>query len=85
LLREGTSTAHATQEGLAQLKMHDPSKRMCPKCRSVETSGSHRKGPLEKYLLGAIGIRLYHCMNCDARFYAFSRFNEESSQTNKAA
>jgi hypothetical protein len=57
----------------------------CPKCISVEISRSHRKNPLEKYLLGAIGVRPYRCMNCDARFYAFSRFNVESSQTNKAA
>ncbi len=60
-------------------------KRLCPNCRSVDTSRSHRKGPLEKYLLGALGVRPYRCMNCDARFYVFSRFDEESSQTNKAA
>jgi hypothetical protein len=60
-------------------------KRQCPHCRSVEAFRSHRKGPLEKYLLGAIGVRPYRCMNCDARFYAFSRFDEETTVKNKAA
>jgi hypothetical protein len=59
-------------------------KRQCPNCGRGENYRSHRKSQLEKYLLGAIGVRPYRCMNCDARFYAFSRFNEESSQTNKA-
>ena len=60
-------------------------KRECPNCESVENYRSHRKGPLEKYILGVLGVRPYRCMNCDVRFYAFSRFNEESSQSNKAA
>jgi hypothetical protein len=60
-------------------------KRLCPNCRSVETSRSHRMGPLEKYILGVLGLRPYRCMICDLRFYAFSRFDEESSQSNKAA
>jgi hypothetical protein len=60
-------------------------KRLCPNCRSAESSRSHRSGPLEKYILGVLGVRPYRCMNCDVRFYAFSRFNEESSENNKAA
>jgi hypothetical protein len=60
-------------------------KRLCPNCRSAESSRSHRSGPLEKYILGVLGVRPYRCMNCDVRFYAFSRFNEESSPANKAA
>jgi predicted RNA-binding Zn-ribbon protein involved in translation (DUF1610 family) len=60
-------------------------KRLCPNCGSVENSRSHRNGALEKYLLGAFGVRPYRCLNCGIRFYAYSRFDEESSQTNKAA
>jgi hypothetical protein len=60
-------------------------KRQCPNCKSVETSRSHRKDPLEKYLLGPIGVRPYRCMNCEVRFYAFSRFDEEISMKNKPA
>jgi DNA-directed RNA polymerase subunit RPC12/RpoP len=60
-------------------------KRRCPNCGSIENSRSHRTGLLEKYILGVLGVRPYRCMNCDVRFYAFSRFDEESSQTNKAA
>jgi hypothetical protein len=60
-------------------------KRKCPNCGSVENSRSHRSGPLEKYVLGPIGVRPYRCVHCDVRFYARSRFSEECSQTNKAA
>jgi hypothetical protein len=85
LLREGTSTAHATQEGLVELKMHDSSKRLCPNCSSVETSRSHRHGAVERYVLRAIGVHPYRCLNCDVRFYAFSRFDEGPLRNNKAA
>lgn len=85
MLREGTFTAHPTQEGLVQLKMHDPSKRLCPNCRSVETSRSHRHGAVERCLLRAIGIRPFRWLNCDARFFTFSRFDEKRLQINKAA
>src|SRR5271156_2224020 len=60
-------------------------KRLCPNCRSAESSRSHRNGPLEKYLLGAIGVRLYRCLNCGVRFYAYSRFDEDTSVNDKAA
>jgi hypothetical protein len=60
-------------------------KRQCPNCGSVENSRSHRNGPIEKYFLGPIGVRPYRCLNCDVRFYAFSRFNENASVNNKAA
>jgi predicted RNA-binding Zn-ribbon protein involved in translation (DUF1610 family) len=60
-------------------------KRKCPNCGSVENSRSHRNGPFEKYLLGVIGVRPYRCTNCDVRFYAFSRFDEDLSVKNKAA
>jgi predicted RNA-binding Zn-ribbon protein involved in translation (DUF1610 family) len=60
-------------------------KRQCPNCGSVENSRSHRNNPLEKYLLGAIGVRPYRCLNCGVRFYAYSRFDADTSVNNKAA
>jgi len=60
-------------------------KRQCPNCGSVETHRSHRNGPFEKYILGVLGVRPLRCANCDARFYAFSRFDEDTSMKNKAA
>jgi hypothetical protein len=30
-------------------------------CRSVETARSHRRGPIEKYLLRAIHVRVWRC------------------------
>ena len=60
-------------------------KRECPNCGSVQNYRSHPTRPLEKYLLGPIGVRPYRCLNCEARFYAFSRFDEETSVKNKAA
>jgi hypothetical protein len=54
-------------------------RRLCPYCRSVETARSHRRGPIEKYLLRAIHVRVYRCDDCDARFYAFSRFDAAPS------
>ncbi len=60
-------------------------KRLCPNCGSVENYRSHRNGPLEKYLLGAIGVRPYRCLNCGVRFHAYSRFDEDTSGNNKAA
>jgi hypothetical protein len=48
------------------------SRRLCPYCRSMETARSHRRGPMEKYLLRAIHVRAYGCDDCNSRFYAFS-------------
>jgi len=50
-----------------------------------ETSRSHRLGGVERYLLGAIGILPYRWLDCDARFYAFSRFGAGTSVTDKVA
>jgi hypothetical protein len=47
------------------------------KCRHFSVAS---EGPIEKYLLGAIGVRPYRCMNCDAWPYTFSGFKEESLQ-----
>lgn len=60
-------------------------KRNCPHCRSMDTSRSHRRGTVERYVLAIIGVRPFRCLNCDARFYAFARFDEETSLNNKAA
>lgn len=46
-------------------------RRLCPYCRSVEVTRSHRRGPIEKYLLRAIRVRVYRCDDCNSRFYAF--------------
>jgi hypothetical protein len=45
----------------------------CPYCRSVEIARSHRRGPIEKYLLRVMHVRVYRCDGCNARFYAFSQ------------
>jgi hypothetical protein len=47
-------------------------RRLCPYCRSVEVTRSHRRGPIEKYLLRAIRVRVYRCDDCNSRFYGFS-------------
>jgi hypothetical protein len=64
--------------------MHALNKRACPHCRSLETSRSRRHGGIERYLLRVIGILPYRCLDCDARFYAFSRFGAGASVTGKA-
>ena len=58
-------------------------KRYCPRCRSIETARSHRRGTVERYLLAVIGVRPFRCLNCDVRFYAFERFDEETVVNNK--
>jgi hypothetical protein len=58
---------------------------LCPYCRSVETSRSHRRGPIEKYLLRAIHVRVYRCDDCNARFYAFARPDAAMPTNNEAA
>jgi hypothetical protein len=61
------------------------SKKPCPHCKSSETSRSHRHGGVERYFLKVIGVLPYRCRDCDARFYAFSRFGTGASDTHKAA
>jgi predicted RNA-binding Zn-ribbon protein involved in translation (DUF1610 family) len=60
-------------------------KRKCPNCGCVEISRSHRNGLLEKYLFGAVGVHPYRCLNCSVRFYAYARFDEDTSVNNTAA
>jgi hypothetical protein len=59
--------------------------RLCPYCRSVETARSHRRGPIEKYLLRAIRVRVYRCDDCNSRFYAFCHDAAASSPKKPAA
>jgi hypothetical protein len=57
----------------------------CPQCRSIETSRSHRRGTVERYLFTVIDVRPFRCLICDARFYSFARFDEETALNIKAA
>jgi len=58
--------------GFAAEPLPVATKRPCPYCRSRETARSHGRGPIEKYLLRAIHVRVYRCHDCNSRFYAFS-------------
>jgi hypothetical protein len=60
-------------------------KRLCPYCRSVEITRSHRRGAIEKYLLRAINVRVYRCDDCNSRFYGFSRSEGAVPTKNHAA
>ncbi len=60
-------------------------KRNCPHCRSVETSRSHRRGTVERYLLRVIGVRPFRCLNCDVRFYDFCEFGKSSMRDTNTA
>jgi hypothetical protein len=62
----------------------DP-KRPCPYCDSSEIFRSHRRGVLEKYLLRAIQVRPFRCVDCDARFYRLKHSGASESQDIKAA
>jgi hypothetical protein len=75
-----TTPASVRRQGI-----HMTMKRDCPQCRSIETSRSRRRGTVERYLLTVIGLRPFRCLNCDARFYAFACFDEETSLNDKAA
>jgi hypothetical protein len=61
------------QRGAAAEPISAAARRLCPYCRSVEITRSHRRGPIEKYLLRAIHVRVYRCDDCNSRFYGFSR------------
>jgi len=60
-------------------------KRVCPHCRSLETSRSHRHGSVERFLLRVIGVLPYRCLVCDARFHAFAWLGAGTSVTDRAA
>ena len=60
-------------------------RRLCPYCRSVEVTRSHRRGPIEKYLLRAIHVRVYRCDDCNSRFYGFAQSEAAAASKNNAA
>jgi ribosomal protein L37AE/L43A len=60
-------------------------RRLCPYCRSVEVARSHRRGPIEKYLLRAIHVRVYRCDDCNSRFYGFAHSEAVVPPKNHAA
>jgi hypothetical protein len=60
-------------------------KRLCPYCQSAEIARSHRRGPIEKYLLRAIHVRVYRCDDCNSRFYGFSNSEAAVPPKNHAA
>jgi hypothetical protein len=62
----------------------DP-KRHCPHCGSAEVFRSHRHGAMERYLLPAIRVRPFRCVNCDARFYRLNHSDGPASQDLTAA
>ena len=62
----------------------DP-KRHCPHCGSSEVFRSHRRGAMERYLLRAIGMLPFRCVNCDARFYRHKHSDGSESQDSRAA
>jgi hypothetical protein len=61
------------------------SRRLCPYCHGMETARAHRRGPIEKYLLRAIHVRVYRCEDCNSRFYAFSHDAASPSSASKPA
>jgi hypothetical protein len=55
-------------------------KRNSPQRGSIETSGSHRRGTVERYLLRLIGFRPFRSLNSDSRFYWFAPVDAETKQ-----
>lgn len=43
---------------------------ICPTCGGAELRRSHRRGVIERYVLGLFGFRPFRCEGCHARFYA---------------
>lgn len=71
--------------GAAAERIPAAGRRLCPYCRSVEIARSHRRGPIEKYLLRAIRVRVYRCDDCNSRFYGFSHAEAVVPPKNHAA
>jgi len=69
----------------ARQPMPVSSRRLCPFCHGMETARAHRRGPIEKYLLRAIHVRVYRCEDCNSRFYAFCHDAASSSPGKPAA
>jgi hypothetical protein len=87
-LHDRTTAMPETEFTSPQLRGGQPlpvtSRRLCPYCRGMETAPSHRRGPIEKYFLRAVHIRVYRCEDCNSRFYAFSH-DAASPSSGKAA
>lgn len=60
-------------------------KRNCPYRRSIETFRSHRRGAIKCYLRRGIRRSPYRCLDCDVRYNAFARFDDEASVNKKLA
>jgi len=65
--------------------MKPDSKRPCPYCRGSEVFRSHSRGTMERYLLRAVGVRAFRCVNCNARFYGRRDSYGPTSQDVRAA
>jgi len=65
--------------------MKADSKRICPDYGSSEVFRSHRRCAVERYLLRAIQVRPFRCVNCDARFYGRRASYGPTSQDLRAA
>ena len=65
--------------------MSSDSKRPCPYCGGSEVFRSHRRGTMERYLLRAVGVRPFRCVNCDARFYWLKHADGPESKDVRAA
>jgi len=65
--------------------MKPDSKRPCPYCGGSEVFRSHSRGTMERYLLRAVGVRAFRCVNCNARFYGHRDSYGPTSQDVRAA
>jgi len=41
----------------------------CPYCASDDVERVHRRGGMVDRLVRVVGLRLYHCRQCERRFY----------------
>lgn len=47
------------------------SHRGCPNCHRRVVRRSHRVGVLERFVLSAVSVRPYRCLDCDTMFYRY--------------
>src|SRR5580700_7723836 len=79
----GCFSALETKIEMRRKEMKPDSKRFCPHCGSSEVFRSHRHGAVEKYLLRAIGVRPFRCVNCDARFLRLKGSDDPARMTER--
>ena len=65
--------------------MNSDSKRRCPHCGGPEVFRSHRRGTMKRFLLRAVGVRPFRCVDCNARFYGLRDSYGPTSQGLRAA